>query len=506
MKLADLVDLELQLDNDRLLDEATLQKRDRRIGRVISGQGTSVAERHRFFLEWLRSIRKDRGSSPGEHLQRGYRLVSWALIGLGLILGVSTTRVVLAYDGSVPVNVIHVLAVFVFFQLALLALLGLSSVIRIVLKPLSPGPIYRVLRYVGVRWSRVGDVLPSWIPSKGKSVDVALGRLKAHEAVYGNVERWFLIRLSQVFGVTFNVAALLTFLYLVTFSDLAFGWSTTLELSAQQFQDMVSVLSEPWVWALESARPTVELIEESRFFRLEGWSGQLHDAAFIGGWWPFLLMALLVYGLLPRMGLLVLSEVRIRRMLATIPLDHGEFQALFERLTGPRITTWSDSKRGTTAKDNSESVQPAECLEISSACSECTVVVWGDPDISEEQVKYHVLRRFNWSLIQTLEAGHGPQRNDEQTCTLLAEESKNASHPIVVVAESFEAPTKEVVEFFRQVRVAVGHNRHCVVALVNRNQQGGLVQPAADDFALWQTRLRTLGDPYLRVVNLVENP
>src|SRR5690606_30702501 len=50
----------------------------------------------------------------------------------------------------------------------------------------------------------------------------------ARSSASGRFARWQLLYWSQTSAVAFNVGALLTAFLLITFTDLAFGWSTTL--------------------------------------------------------------------------------------------------------------------------------------------------------------------------------------------------------------------------------------------------------------------------------------
>ena len=116
------------------------------------------------------------------------------------------------------------------------------------------------------------------------------------------MDRWVIAQSSQTFAVFFNVGALASALYLVAFSDLAFSWSTTLQLEAADLQRWTDLLSAPWAPFFAGARPSPELIETTRYFRLQDGSFPAAvSPAGLGGWWPFLVMCMAVYGLLPRL-------------------------------------------------------------------------------------------------------------------------------------------------------------------------------------------------------------
>ena len=102
---------------------------------------------------------------------------------------------------------------------------------------------------------------------------------------------------SQTAAVAFNVAALVTAIMLVTFSDLAFGWSTTLDADPAAVTRVVQRIAWPWAALVPPAVPSAELVEQSQFFRLEGSARRRSAPRALGAWWPFTILALVTYGL-----------------------------------------------------------------------------------------------------------------------------------------------------------------------------------------------------------------
>src|SRR6185503_4846300 len=155
-----------------------------------------------------------------------------------------------------------------------------------------------------------------------------VGRLGALSTVYGAAERWRIMSLTQRTAFFFNVGALVTCLYLIAFTDLAFAWSTTLDVPASTMAKVLRAVASPWRW-LGSAVPTDELVSASRYFRMsEG-----YDPRALKDWWAFLLAALATYGLLPRFVLWQFASWRARAVRRALPLDHGDCQVAYERLT-----------------------------------------------------------------------------------------------------------------------------------------------------------------------------
>ena len=75
-------------------------------------------------------------------------------------------------------------------------------------------------------------------------------------------------------------------------------------------QRVTDALARPWAaWAPEAV-PSTELIEHTQFYRVQ--PRAVEDPALFGDWWPFLLSAMAVYGLAPRLLFLLYATWRVR--------------------------------------------------------------------------------------------------------------------------------------------------------------------------------------------------
>ena len=258
----------------------------------------------------------------------------------GLALGWGAMTALVEVSRPHPVNVWSFLLAFVLVQL-LLFLFTAAGAAALARARAAPRPPARSTS-CSARWSqrlagrafRDGERLEEWR---------ALGhRLRARRHLYGQVEPWQLLALGQAFGVAFNVAAALALLRLVVFTDVAFSWSTTLgALDPAGFHAIVSRLAWPWGWAFPDAVPARQVVEATRYWHLEGrYDGTAVGLALHpelrGAWWPFLLAALLTYGLLPRVAMLLLAGWRRRGELAALPPGDAETSAVLRRLGARR--------------------------------------------------------------------------------------------------------------------------------------------------------------------------
>ncbi len=121
--LGDLMDLSRQLGRDAEASGASLRHRDREIGRELAALEAHPVTQ---LLGWLQRVRDRIDDLRGDKVNTVYRLGLLVLAVAGLLAGWGTAAVVFRYDGTHPVNVIHVVVVFVLVQLVTLVFFGLG--------------------------------------------------------------------------------------------------------------------------------------------------------------------------------------------------------------------------------------------------------------------------------------------------------------------------------------------------------------------------------------------
>ncbi len=125
------------------------------------------------------------------------------------------------------------------------------------------------------------------------------------------VQRWQMLLGLQGFWLLLGVGIFLGFWTLLLFTDLAFGWSSTLLDGDQQPLGIFQVISAPWGWIWPSAAPDATLLEATRYLRIDP---QSSGTARAGDWWPFLMASLLFYNIVPRAVLALVGLIRIRQL------------------------------------------------------------------------------------------------------------------------------------------------------------------------------------------------
>jgi hypothetical protein len=299
LNIADVVDLEVQLHRDAGAETA---ERDRAIGRRLG----KLDDPRRVLKGWLQELRRSGGPWPGEGVRRGLRLLRWALAGLGLFLGAGAALAAFAADSPHPINVVRAWGLMVAPQVLLL----LVTIVALLRRGGSPGfhlDLFQALS--GRRRAQLHQLL-----ERGGRHRVLL--------------RWWIVEGFQIAAVAANVAMLLTMLVRLQFFRLAFGWETTFDWSPDVLHRLVGWIAAPWNGALP-----LELIA-----RTQDAGAPVESRA----WWPFLFMSVVVYGLLPRLILLVVARLRLRREESTAFERGGDYRLLLDRLRGAVIHTQED--------------------------------------------------------------------------------------------------------------------------------------------------------------------
>jgi len=500
--LSELIDLEAQLGRDHGADPGALQARDRGLLSAAS-ISTPAASRGDILGRWLAALRSAEPGHlhPGGTVAGALRAVRAAVVLLGLALGWGAATAVLRYTGQEPVNVWDFLLVFVGLQILLFVLLlcsfflpvaalgtPLLGLFRGLVAALYPRLAARGL--LGNDGARLAEWRALW------------HRLRSRRSLYHDVEPWLLLGITQAFGVAFNLGALAGCLRLIVFSDIAFSWSTTLvELDAHRFHALVHALSAPFGWLWPDAAPSAALVEATRYSRLAGsyvlsGSGRAAHPELVGGWWPFLLCALITYGFLPRLATLVASQLRAARLLRCLPLDDAEISRVLRRLLEPRIETRSPTAEAA----GSSAAARALAASLPVAGARCTLVLWRDVPRTAA-LEAAVARHARCPVAAVHSAGG---RDYEEGGEEWARRVNGASG-IVVLAEGWEAPDKAALRLLRDLRRQLGP-RGPILVLLAQVTGGGIRPSLATEVTIWEQTLAALEDPYLAVEALRDSP
>ncbi len=478
-KTAELVGLVLALDERGRLEERERRRLDREIGtRHAEANGLGLLR------AWLEEAPSENLQIRADRVRSSLSMLGWIFAAVGFCFGWVAASALLAievYAGRI--NIVLCLGVLVFVPLLMLFATGI-------------GWLWAARRSAAARPASFGDWLRGaglgrlalrLVPAAPRAdIDIVLGRMTAHSRLYSQVQRGQLLAWSQAAGLNFGFGALLATLTYVVFTDLAFGWSTTLEIDARQVHRVLAAFATPWATLWPDANPSLALVEATRFFRVDALNRvPVEDALRLGGWWPFLVMSIALYVVLPRM-LVVLG---VRRWHAgevgeAMGLTPG-VERLMTRLVTPLVESTADEEEGEVGHAADGLVPEVEARSwLASKDGEATIIRWAE--LAEEA-----------SLRAALGEGGtfydaGGRRSLVEDSALV-DELASRSGVVVLCVRGYEPPVLEVTDFLAELREAIGRARSICVLLVDGSEA---------DRDTWRRKLLGLGDASICVAAL----
>ncbi|MBS3805110.1 MAG: DUF2868 domain-containing protein [Oleiphilaceae bacterium] len=407
-----LLDFDDQVRLDRDQPAAFLHRRDRRFALDCDSNHERPT-----VPRWLEYLDRVNRPAPGASQVRDqdprlglWRRVTSGFALAGAVLGILAMPGLLFYDGSQQINVTVILA-FILLQLLMALATGLQSIAG--WQPWRP-VLHGVLERI--RPSPAGPA----------------------QSVLRELHPQLMARAAHVGGLMFGLTGLLTLLVLVVVQDLAFGWSTTLDTGPVAFHRLIDAIATPWQNLWPAAVPSLDLVAQSRFFRLED-AGTSGAAAHWGAWWRFVAMSWLCYVILPRMLFLTLTQghlrLRIRRLLA----NHPGLAALRYRMATPALET-GNQEAADQEKPNLETH-----LNVHPVPDSATVIKWAGATDSL------ALTRAS-SALALCAGGTASLRADGQTLEHIRQHLNDVVHVVLILVRAWEPPTGELVDFLEDAR------------------------------------------------------
>ena len=524
--LKDLIDLDYFLRNDeREWDESNPKfpaKRDRELYlkhiRPLRPKGQSITPGYaiRAWLEHRRSLETPETGQkrvlPGAVYEEIDRLAVFGFLFMGIIIGSGLALSFLNYKGTEPLNISTYLGGFVLSQiLLLLFFLGLSLIRVWKRSPLRSSLIYSLISaLMTMLMAKIRRrALKTLTESERDSFEAVMGLIRGKRQIYGSLFYWPVFLLVQIIGIGFNLGVLGATLLKVVGSDIAFGWQSTVQFGATAGHELVRVIALPWSWLVPSeiAYPSPSQIEGSHMVLKDG----IYHLATedLVSWWPFLCFAVLFYGLLPRLILLIFGLLAKRRALGRVDFERGPCERLLHRLVTPQMSTEGDSVdehprmkdkkvHGADSSEFEENFRNGELIalipdEIFDAC----------PDEALDSV---IFNAFKYPIRKKFRFGED-EESDRRILDKLSRLKKEvASLHLFILQEAWQPPIKENLTFFKDLRKILDKSSKIKVGLIGRPRpENVFTLVKEEDWEAWHKKLTALGDPYLGLERLVAN-
>lgn len=383
--------LRLRLEKDRDQDWQALQRRDREwfIAQPAAGRW-SVLE------QWLRSFST---KVPG-----GVGLLSLALGFLGFVAGFLLVAGLLEFKSFERINLLWFLLLgvvlpFLFWLIGLLLAMGEGGF-----------PVLALLEKRAPAWMQNQTLYPL---------------LRQTAVVF-----------SQQVSLIFASGMLLAFLVYLLVTDLAFGWSSTIDIGATTMHALTSAVSWPWQAFWPDAVPSLELIAESRYYRA---APAVADApANLGHWWRFVIMCLLVYVWLPRLLSYGWQRWRLGRMQSNCFDNDALIAGWWQRMQSGAV-----SQKAEAVQQLGRTQAVEQSVERLPVCPH--VVLWGSwSEAQWSPVKETLNKRVpDFQLYKVKDK----QWLAETTGGIL----RNPAETALIVCKGWEPPTGELADFCRAI-------------------------------------------------------
>jgi len=517
-RATDLIDFEYLL-GERAGEnpDNTREDTDRKIYQAFIGNHPEPVIRKDLFRYWLSRQREGfrqssggRAVLPGEAAAEALGLSRWLAGILGALLGAGLCGSLLAYSGNDPINIFSCLWVMIAPQLVLLMLLGLSSLLRAIGPKKPPGGVYPLLTGIFRRLIKklITGRYSGLSAARGERMASITGMIGQSRSIYGAILFRPLFIVGQVFGVFFNIGIIGFLLLRIAITDLAFGWQSTLQPAAETVYRVVDTIALPWSWVAPDAiaHPTLSQIEGSQFVLKESMQGL--STSDLTAWWPFLLFAVICYGLLPRLILLAGSVIRQGRAIHRLSFSHAACDRLLLSMKTPAVTTKSrayekaDDERSETAAAPFR-YGPSASEEMPEDALKTTIILIPE-DIAgkyrQDELEERLRRRLGLGIGARIVCRFDPKADAQAVEETLKGDSGASENRLVFIQEAWQPPIQETLSWIVSIRQKAGVESGFIIGLIGKPSAETIFTPPADtDRMVWAHAVAKQGDPYLRV-------
>jgi len=516
--IGDVIDLHYILEQDRKVkEEEILRNRDRALylEKIQNLLPLDVMERpfeeasKKLIIRlWLFSMEKRSDIFPGKLVDEGLSLLRGFLFMGGVLTGIAFCLSLFSYTGKLPLNISYFLGVILVPQ-TLLMLFTMAGLFLMMVNPAKGFrfglyPVFGLLvEFVMKRVVR--KTMDKLSGDKKGALFSAFGMVLRSQKTYGLLFFWPLFILMQLFGVGFNLGVVASTLGRVAFSDIAFGWQSTLNLSSAFVFKAVSAMAFPWSWVFPSGigLPSLEQIQGTRLILKDG----IYNLATgdLVSWWPFLLLSVIFYAFLPRVVLLIFGYIAQGKSLNNQRFDGWETGKLINRLVTPIVSTEIFSPQEVRKIPAMESSVKSLNIREDEETESYLALVHDDifdlvrPDEFKEIVKHSL----NCHVGKIMRTGIDSEFEIESIGNLSLEK-ENSFSGVILLQESWLPPIREILGFIQKIRNGL-RAMPLVVVLIGRPGQDTIFTRAdPQDIKIWTMKINGLGDPLVHLETLVK--
>ena len=402
-----------------------------------------------------------------------FSTISTILAFIFLLIGFLTGIGLLSYSGHEPVNIVYYLLVAMVLPVISLLLSTFSMI--------SDGLLSRFFNlFFPLHWI---EKVVEFLPFNNK---IELSEIKLSSAL----TKWMFLNRIQLFSLLFSFGLLIALVLMVIAKDIAFGWSTTLQISDESFQSILESIGFLWQPFLPNSIPSLELVEISHYFRLgERLDNQMiHNANKLGAWWQFLAMTTLVYAIFLRFIVWIFSRYGYQQQLNRDFLALKSVQRLLKEFTTPYVSTKSPK-----IEKHLEIIQETEEEQITETPHQGYphIIGWNF-SISEMQLA-NDSKSIRSLSVETV-GGSNSFRKDEQIANAI-------DGTVLLYVKSWEPPTMDFVDFLEML---IENDKIDEIQLYPLGTVGRYYESDAKDIAVWKRKIQALKSERVWVVDDAE--
>jgi len=501
----DCVDLEYFFHKDADDPAEHLRERDRNIFLKQTEQTSSnPPDNNQLIKLWLEQridheFPGNENKSPGEIFQDTLSLLKGLCMVGGSLFGIAAGLSFFSYSGTTPVNVFQFLILFIFSQILLTFLMGSSFALRRVVGRSSFPTFYSL--FFGRLFSKLTHVVyKQWnkdlSAAKKNSINHVMGLIKSHSRVYGSLFYWPLFTLSQILALFFNTGLLGATLFKIGTSDLAFGWQSTLQLSAAALHKLVLFMALPWSWFVPSAIafPSPEEIEGSRILLKDG----IYHLATkdLVSWWPFLVFCILFYGLFFRSGCYLIGRWMEKKSLQKITFKSAPCRRLAQRMLTPLVSTQAEPEAEIKRSESTAETKQFQPTAGHQLLPQLVLIPGDIYDAFPSQDFKQIMHDHGLQVKEQLRF-MSDYDSDQEIKQYLQQQVWDHNTGLFILMEGWMVPLVDFLTYLGELRSVIAADTIITIALTGRPAEKVFSPVLKNDYTIWQQKIASLGDPYL---------
>jgi hypothetical protein len=389
-------------------------------------------------------------------------LLGFFSLFIGLLIGLG----LLSYSGESPINVIYYLFV--------VMLLPLISMIITLFSMLSSKGISNFLTLLfPLHWM---ENFFHWFSFKDKMEFL-------EKNFSSNLQKWMFLNRLQLFSLLFSLGLLLALIFMVVTQDIAFSWSTTLQVDVVTFQSFLDAIATPWKLFFPSLVPSVELVEISQHYRLgDKFNSNLTEhASRLGEWWKFLAMTTFFYAIILRFSLWLFTQYQIVKVVEKDFLNIEGINKILREFNTPFISTKAPTFEQHLKITGEQKTQIKKISQHNKVMQYEYNHIIGWNFSFDEILLINDFKKITALLINSVGGSHSFVEDEK-----VAFEATNS---VVLYVKSWEPPTMDFVDFLEELINNKKINEIQVFPLgtIDNHYMG-----TSKEFSIWNRKIESL--------------